>query len=98
MAPVVPLKAAVKLRIAFEGGILVHKRAIRNTWTTHATQRQVVVRFVSFGRVVIDIERRKSLAQYACKFGDVFVERRHGIEPAYRHLARAVVIEIVESK
>ncbi len=38
LAPVVPLKAAVELRIAFERRILVSKLAIRNTWTTRATQ------------------------------------------------------------
>src|SRR4026209_584762 len=98
LPPIVPLKAAVKLRISFERGIFVDKRAIRNSRATSSTQRHVVISLVSFGGIVVEIERGKRFAEHAGKFGDVFVERRHRIEPANRHLTHAVVIVIEESK
>src|SRR4029078_10509607 len=71
---------------------------VRNTWTTRTAQRHVVISLVAFSRIIVEIERCKPLAQHAGKFGHVFIERWHGIEPANRHLARAVAIEVEESK
>ena len=98
LPPVVPLETPVEFRIAFQGRILVHKLAIRDAWTTRAAQRHVVVSLVSFGRVVIDVERGERFGENARKIGLVFVERRHGIQPADGHFARAVVIEVEEGK
>src|SRR3569832_2063275 len=97
-APVVPLKTAGEFRIAFERRILVGELTIRNAWTTRTTQRHVVISLVALGGIVVEIESRERFAQHAGKFGDVLVERRHGIEPADRHLTRAVAVKIIESK
>src|SRR5689334_7063426 len=96
--PVVPLKTAVEFRIAFERRILVRELPIRYAWTTRATQRHVVISLVAFGGIVVEIEGHECLAQHAREFSDVLVEWRHRIEPAHRHLRRAIAVEIVESK
>ena len=38
LAPVVPLEAAVEYRIAFQGGILVNERAVRNSGAAGAAE------------------------------------------------------------
>ena len=47
LAPVVPFKAPVELWVAFQRRILVHERSIRNAWPAYATERHVIIRFVS---------------------------------------------------
>ncbi|MGI9069177.1 MAG: hypothetical protein ACR2HX_22585 [Pyrinomonadaceae bacterium] len=94
--PVVPLKAQVEFRIAFQGRIFMNHGSVRHAWPTGAAQRHVVVGFVSFGGVIVEIKGDESFVQDPGQLCHALIEWWHRIKPAHRHLTYAVAVIVVE--